>query len=60
MFRSDIPVRIGTLLHVKAKLDSSSFWIVSNESGVIVFEPDHLVSSTSIVGKNLCLTICFI
>lgn len=53
-FRKDLPATIGTLLHVKAKLDSS-IWIVSNDFGVVVFEPDFLVSSTSVVGKKLFL-----
>lgn len=47
-----MPVTVGSLLHVKAKLDSS-IWIVSNDCGVVVFEPDYLVSSTSIVGKKM-------
>lgn len=52
-FRKDLPVTKGTLLHVVAKLDSST-WTVSNDSGLVVFEPDFLVSSTSVVGIVDC------
>lgn len=53
-------IEVGSLLHVQAfKETNENKWIVSNKDGLVVFEPDFLISSTSVVGKKVYFCIFF-
>lgn len=48
-----LQLNIGDTVHICAKKLSSE-WAVTNDHGLVVYEPDLLISSTSIVGSLFC------
>ncbi|KAK9881525.1 hypothetical protein WA026_016406 [Henosepilachna vigintioctopunctata] len=46
-------LNIGDTIHITAKKIDSE-WIIDNNNGLIVFEPDLLISSTSVVNSLFC------
>ncbi|XP_045462614.1 DNA replication ATP-dependent helicase/nuclease DNA2 [Harmonia axyridis] len=52
-FWFNINLEIGDKLYIMAKKIESD-WIVDNKNGLIVYEPDLLISSTSVVGALFC------
>ncbi|KAG5878691.1 hypothetical protein JTB14_029759 [Gonioctena quinquepunctata] len=48
---------IGDTVHVSAKKVGTE-WVVDNEDGLLVYEPDLLVSTTSVVGSLWCKRRC--
>ncbi|XP_035724130.1 DNA replication ATP-dependent helicase/nuclease DNA2-like isoform X1 [Vespa mandarinia] len=52
-FWKDIQIKEGDVVMIQAKKDSQN-WIVDNDHGYIVIQPDTLISSTTIVGALHC------
>ncbi|XP_044761350.1 DNA replication ATP-dependent helicase/nuclease DNA2 isoform X2 [Coccinella septempunctata] len=46
-------LEIGDKIHIMAKKDDS-YWVVDNKNGLLVYEPDLLISSTSVVNTLFC------
>ncbi|CAH1985188.1 unnamed protein product [Acanthoscelides obtectus] len=41
-------------VHVKAKKLENGEWLIDNDNGLLVFEPDMLISTTSVVNSLFC------
>ncbi|XP_018569495.1 DNA replication ATP-dependent helicase/nuclease DNA2 [Anoplophora glabripennis] len=57
-------LNIGDTLHISAKKLNEVEWIVNNDYGLVVYEPDFLISATSVVNTLWCkrksvLSDCF-
>lgn len=54
--RLNINLEIGDSVNVTAsKCDNE--WLINNDQGLLVFEPDLLISTTSVVGKYAPMTL---
>lgn len=42
---------IGDTVHIVAKKLNEVEWIINNDHGLLVYEPDLLISTTSVVSK---------
>lgn len=52
VFRANTKLQEGNTVHIKGVYDKNcSTWIVNNSGGFVVYEPDILVSTTSVVGR---------
>lgn len=47
--RVHVKLSVGDTLHIFAK-NVDNTWVVDNEKGLLIYEPDLLVSATSVVG----------
>lgn len=55
-FWINMKLAVDDTLHVAGAYDENkSMWYVGNEVGLVVFEPDFLVSSTAVVGEVINL-----
>ncbi|XP_014676403.1 PREDICTED: DNA replication ATP-dependent helicase/nuclease DNA2-like isoform X2 [Priapulus caudatus] len=52
------PVSLGDVVHVLAKRDGSGFYVVNNTDGLIVVNPDTLLSGTTVVSAVYCRRRC--
>lgn len=50
----DTPLLPGDIISIQATCDASGHYNINNTSGLLVLHPDHLVSSTSVVGAVFC------
>ncbi|XP_053616981.1 DNA replication ATP-dependent helicase/nuclease DNA2 isoform X2 [Plodia interpunctella] len=50
----DTPLFPGEIISIMATRDSSNQFYIGNSSGLLVLRPDHLISSTSVVGGVFC------
>lgn len=49
-------LNVGDIINIKAEYSNEyQSWIVDNSRGLIVFQPDILVSGTSVVGALFCM-----
>lgn len=48
-FWHNMQIKVGDQLHVSAREGSSS-WQVTNDSGLVIYEPDLLLPTTAVVG----------
>ncbi|XP_060534647.1 DNA replication ATP-dependent helicase/nuclease DNA2 isoform X2 [Cylas formicarius] len=49
---------IGDTVHAMAKKIGESDWLIDNQNGLLVYEPDLLISTTSITGSVYCKRKC--
>lgn len=55
LFRSQLDIKVNDILSVKGVWNSNQgCFIVSTEEGIVVTNPDNLVSGTSVVGSLFC------
>ncbi|VEN40835.1 unnamed protein product [Callosobruchus maculatus] len=47
-------LNIGDTVHVKAKKLENGEWLIDNEHGLLVYEPDMLISTTSVINSLFC------
>nr|CAH7738096.1 unnamed protein product [Callosobruchus chinensis] len=47
-------LKIGDTVHVKAKKLENGEWLIDNENGLLVYEPDMLISTTSVINSLFC------
>lgn len=45
-------INVGCTLYITA-VNDSHIWKITNEEGLLVYEPDILISNTAVVGKNI-------
>ncbi|KAJ2942811.1 hypothetical protein O0L34_g14997 [Tuta absoluta] len=50
----DTPLSSGDIISVIASRNTSGHFFVGNSAGLLVLRPDHLISSTSVVGGVFC------
>ncbi|XP_017768240.1 PREDICTED: DNA replication ATP-dependent helicase/nuclease DNA2 [Nicrophorus vespilloides] len=53
-FWANCNLDVNNVLFLSASKDDSN-WIVDNDSGLLIYEPDTLISSTTVVGSLFCL-----
>lgn len=56
IYRTQTKIEPGELIVIKAKKDPTSpkRWIIDNNDGFLINQPDTLISGTSVVGARWC------